>query len=355
MLPKHFQKGDKIAIVSLSSGILGESFIQHELELGVKRLKEFGLEPVFMPNARKGLTYVKEHPEARAADLKQAFLDYSIKGILCAIGGDDTYRTLPYLLEDEEFKIIVQKNPKIFLGFSDTTINHFMFYRLGLPTFYGQAFLPDLAELDENMLVYSKESFLNLFQNRFKSITSSPIWYLERHDFSPAAVGTKREEQREIRGFEVLQGKGSIEGILFGGCIDSMYDILSGTRYSDEREICLKYNLFLSKEEWKGKILLLETSDEQPAPHLFQKMLEELKSLGVFDSVVGILQGKPMDEKYYEEYKQILIDVIQNPNLPILYNLNIGHATPRCILPLQAKVRVDLETKSIKFVDEVLS
>ena len=29
---------DNVAIVSLSSGILGESFVKHELDLGIKRL-----------------------------------------------------------------------------------------------------------------------------------------------------------------------------------------------------------------------------------------------------------------------------------------------------------------------------
>lgn len=41
----------KIGIVSLSSGILGEDFIRHEVEIGTKRLAEYGIETVFLPNA----------------------------------------------------------------------------------------------------------------------------------------------------------------------------------------------------------------------------------------------------------------------------------------------------------------
>jgi muramoyltetrapeptide carboxypeptidase LdcA involved in peptidoglycan recycling len=41
--------------------------------------------------------------------------------IFCAIGGDDTYRLLPYLFDEDKLKSVV--NDKIFLGFSDTTIN----------------------------------------------------------------------------------------------------------------------------------------------------------------------------------------------------------------------------------------
>ena len=40
-----------------------------------------------------------------------------------------------------------------------------------------------------------------------------------------------------------------------------------------------------------------------------------------------------MDEAYAEEYKRLLIEVIDRPELPILFNLNVGHALPRCIIP----------------------
>ena len=66
-------------------------FCKHELDLAIKRLQEFGLELVIMPNALKDMEYLEEHPEARAADLKEAFMDESIKGIICAIGGLDNY------------------------------------------------------------------------------------------------------------------------------------------------------------------------------------------------------------------------------------------------------------------------
>ena len=86
--PHRLQKGDKVAIVSLSRGLLGEPFIKHELDLGIKRLEEYGLVPVIMPNALKDMEYIEKHPEARASDLKRAFMDDSIKAIITAIGGD---------------------------------------------------------------------------------------------------------------------------------------------------------------------------------------------------------------------------------------------------------------------------
>ncbi|WP_246543207.1 LD-carboxypeptidase [Fusibacter paucivorans] len=164
--PKELKVGDKVAIVCLSSGMLGEDFAKHNLILGQKRLQEFGLVPVFMPNSLKGITYLNEHPEARAQDLKEAFTDPQIKGIICAIGGDDTYRLLPYLLEDKEFIDSVRNTPKLFTGFSDTTINHLMFYKLGMTSFYGPTFICDLAELDHDMLPYTKEVFFAILSEK---------------------------------------------------------------------------------------------------------------------------------------------------------------------------------------------
>lgn len=53
---------------------------------------------------------------------------------------------------------------------------------------------------------------------------------------------------------------------------------------------------------------------------------------GVFDVVNGVLVGKPQDEAYYQEYKDILIRVIENEKLLIVYNVIFGHAMPRCAL-----------------------
>lgn len=124
-----------IAIVSLSRGVAGEAFAQHEVEIGLKRLAGYGVNVQFMPNARRGIDYLTAHPEARAADLLQAFRDPGIDMILCAIGGDDTYRLLPYLFDHDELRRAV--TGKVFLGFSDTTVNHMMLHKVGLPTFYG--------------------------------------------------------------------------------------------------------------------------------------------------------------------------------------------------------------------------
>ena len=301
-----------------------------------------------MPNALKGIEYLKAHPEARAKDLKDAFLDDSIAGIICAIGGDDTYRLLPYLMEDDGFIKAVEKHPKLFTGFSDTTINHLMFYKLGLHSYYGPNFICDLREIADEMLPYTKRAFEGYLEgNESDEIVSSDIWYEEREDFSRAAIGTERKTHKEERGFELLQGSEIFSGELLGGCLESLCDILTNSRYEDEREVCERYGPFPDKEEWREKILFIETCEEKLIPELFEREVLLLKEKGVFDAVNGVLVGKPQDEAFYQEYKDILIKVIGDEELPIVYNVNFGHATPRCALQYGAVVKVDMKQKKI--------
>jgi muramoyltetrapeptide carboxypeptidase LdcA involved in peptidoglycan recycling len=95
--------------------------------------------------------------------------------------------------------------------------------------------------------------------------------------------------------------------------------------------------------------LLLETSEEKPTPERYRRALEFLKETGVFDAVSGVLVGKPMDEAYAEEYKRLLVEVIDKPELPIVFNLNVGHALPRCIVPFGVLAHVDVGKQVIEF------
>jgi muramoyltetrapeptide carboxypeptidase LdcA involved in peptidoglycan recycling len=350
--PKKLNKGDKVAVITLSRGLLGMPFIKHELELGIKRLKEFGLEPVIMPNSLNDMDHVFNHPEERAADLKQAFLDDEIKCIITAIGGDDTYKTIPYLMEDEEFIDAVKKHPKIFTGFSDTTNNHLMFSKIGLETFYGPCFLVDLAELDNEMLPYTKDTFSKFFMNEDSyEIKSSPVWYNDRESFAEDQLGIPRKANDEINGYEVLNGSGKVTGKLYGGCIDSLYDIYTSSRYGNENEIYTKYNILPTLDEWKEKVLFVETSEEKMTPDTLEMILNYFKDNKILESVKGIIVGKPIDETYYNEYKDVYKRVFSNLNTPVLYNVNFGHSVPRTLLPYGATTTVDYDNKTIT-IDE---
>ncbi len=338
-----------VAVVSLSSGIAGEPSVRFELEIGLRRLEKYGLNVKFMPNALKGIEYTKAHPEKRAEDLLQAFLDPGTDMIMTTIGGDDTYRLLPYLFDNDE--LAKAASDKVFLGFSDTTVNHFMLHKVGIPTFYGQAFLTDICELSHEMLPYTRKAFEELISTgTIKEITPSDVWYEERKEISPAQAG-KPPVSHPDSGFELLQGRPVFSGKILGGCICSMYDMFDGGRYADMPELCRKYRLFPDKNDWRGRILLIETSEEKPSPQKFQKALGYLSATGIFDVISGVLVGKPMDEAYAEEYKELLVQEIARPELPIVFNVNTGHAMPRCIIPFGKEATVDADKQVVRFID----
>lgn len=336
-----------IEIISLSSGIIGEAFTAHELKIGVERLKAMGLKVKFSEHALKGIDYIKDHPEDRAADLIEAYADPEVDMILCAIGGDDTYRLLPYLFEDDRLKSVV--NGKPFLGFSDTTMNHLMLHKLGIKTFYGQSFLADICEFENEMLPYTGKFFKELITaGMIKEVRPSDVWYEERTGFDESQIGVPRVKHQNT-GFELLQGPAVFSGEILGGCIESIYDIFNNDRYSDSIDLCRKYELFPTLDDWKGRILLLESSEEKPSPEMYEKMLLALKEYGLFHVVSGVLVGKPMDEAYADEYKKLLVKIIDSPELPILCNINIGHAAPRCIIPFGVHAIVDADRQVITF------
>jgi len=352
MKVKKLKKGDTIALISLSSGLLGEESVKEQVEIGEARLRDYGFKVKYMPNSLRGLEYLDKHPEKRAEDFIEAFKDKEVKAIICAIGGNDTYRISPYLFEDDKFSKLVANNPKIFLGFSDTTLNHFMLHKLGLNSFYGQAFIPDIAEVDHSMLPYSKKYFEDLFlKGELKEVEASEIWYEERKDFSSKAIGSSRIAHEDQKGFELLNGSGKFRGRLLGGCIESIYSMLES---EDESRLVEKYNIFPSLDDWKGRILLLETSEGQTEPYKLRLMLESLKKKGIFDLIEGVIIGKPMDEVYYDEYKEVYTSVIDREDLPIVYNINIGHATPRAILPFGVELEVDADNNRIKILEDIL-
>lgn len=336
--PQKLKKGDKIAIVSLSWGGLGDKYLIHKYYIAKERLQnDFGLEVITMPNALKGSEFVYNHPELRAKDLMDAFKDKTIKGIFCAIGGDDSIRLLPYIDYD-----VIKNNPKVFMGYSDTTISHFMLNKADVVSYYGPSVMCEFGEYVK-MFDYTKEAIENiLFKNTENYyVKSSEYWSNEHVSWKEENIHIQKKLIKEEHGYEVLSGKGKIEGQLLGGCIDVFPMIL-------ETEIWPK------ADEWKNKILLIETSEEKMTPNYLLYYLRNLGAQGILNNINGIIVGKPQDETYYEEYKTIYLKVLKEfecEELPIIYNVNIGHAFGTGLLPLGINCEVNLDAKTIRFLE----
>ena len=338
--PQRLRPGDKAAIVSLSHGSLGKPQFIHKYYLAKERLeRDYGLQVVAMPNALKGIDYLYQHPEARARDLMDAFRDPSIKAVFCAIGGSDTIRLLPYIDFD-----VLRNNPKIFTGFSDTTVNHLMMYKAGLTSYYGGAIMTNWAEYGA-INEYTADAFdKTLFhpQERWTIPASGFCSYETDRVLWDEANINRTIPRFPNTGYEILQGEGKVSGPLLGGCV-GVFVMLFGT------------SLWPSPEEWRGRLLLLETSESDPSPDLLAWILRGLQAQGVLHAINGIVVGKPAYPDKLEPYKEVFRQVVGLeaglPGLPILYNVNVGHAYPIGLFPLGLEYEIDCGARTLTLLE----
>ena len=335
--PQKLNRGDKVATVSLSWGGAGDTDLLWRYNLGKKRLEEqFGLEVIEMPNTLKGSDYLYHHPEKRAEDLMTAFSDKSIKAIFSCIGGYESVRMLPYIDFD-----VIKNNPKIFIGYSDTTITHFMCLKAGLSSFYGASVL---AELAENIKIFDyTANWLEkvLFDASTIGIIPAAVeWTGERIEWLESNASIAKTMVKN-QGYEFLQGKGVTQGHLIGGCLEVM-EMIKGT------------SLWPSQDVFEEAILFFETSEDMPAPNVVEYWLRNYGSQGILQKSKGIIFGKPYQEKYYEDYKHAITKVLSElklHDLPVVYNMSFGHNEPMTCLPYGAMAEIDCGNKTFSILE----
>lgn len=335
--PPRLQKGDKVATVSLSWGGAGDQEILWRYNQGKDCLENvFGLKVVEMPNTLAGTEYVYNHPKERAEDLMQAFSDPSIKAVISCIGGEEAIRLLPYIDFD-----VIRDNPKIFMGYSDTTVNHFMCYKAGLSSFYGPAILPDFAEnisMPEYTVNWIKKVLFDA--QPIGDIEQSDTW---TDEYLPWIIDNKNTARtfRENNGYKLVSGSGKVTGYLMGGCFE-VIDWLRGTA------------IFPDFDDFFGAILFLETSEDKPSPKSYEYVLRSFGTMGVLNRINGIVLGKPLGETYFDEYNSVLIKVLSEfgrNDMPVLANLSFGHNEPKCILPYGAMAEIDCDNLTFSILE----
>ncbi len=335
--PQKLQPGDKVATVSLSWGGAGDAEILWRYKQGKERLeKVFGLKVVEMEHTLMGSDYIYEHPEKRAEDLMKAFADPEIKAIIACIGGIESIRMLPYI----DFEVI-HNNPKIFLGYSDSTTTHLICFKAGISSIYGPTLLVDFAEnnaMDDYTVEYLKKTLF--CEEPVGIIPPAKEWTSER---LPWRVENKNIARRKNpnSGYELLQGKGIIQGRLLGGCLE-VFDMLRGTE------------LFPEPSSFDYGIMFLETSEDKPPVWYVEVSLRILGINGILGRLRGIIFGKPQDEAYYDEYNKVIKKVLaefHREDLPVLVNINFGHTEPKICLPYGALAEIDCENKTFAIME----
>ncbi len=339
--PAKLNKGDIVAIVSPSWG--GPSVFPHIYENGLKVLQEWGLKIKEFPTARMDAAFTRANPQVRAKDINDAFADPEVKAVFALIGGDDSVRILPFL-----GKKVIAENPKILIGYSDTSTLHTFLNLQGLVTFYGPSIMAGFSQMD---------SLPESFKNHVREILFEPK---ESYDYKPYQkycdgypdwankknLG-KVNSMKSDDGWHWLQGNGKVQGELFGGCIEVL-EMMKATVF------------WPTQDFWKGKIFFLETSEEKPSIHYIDHVLRNYGMLGVFDKISGFIFSRARDysDEEKKELEEKIVSIVARefgkPNLPIVANFDVGHTDPQLVLSLGVKAEIDCAAKQVKLVENWL-
>ncbi len=336
--PLRLSPGDKVAVFSPSWG--GPSSYPNVFDLGLSHLCGLlGVTVQEYPTTRMAPTELHDNPRLRADDMNAAFADPSIRAVFASIGGDDSVRLLPYL-----DAAIIAGNPKILMGFSDTTILLTYANRLGLVTFNGPTIMAGFAQtktLPPSFAAHVRQVLMEpsaeyVYSPYAERVVKSQRWDLEKY----AAI----LEYAPNGDWRWLQGKDTARGQLFGGCIEVL-EFFKSTRW------------WPGPEFWQGKILFLETSEDKPTPDQVKYMLRNYGMQGIFDQLAGLLLARP--KAYTLEERETLFEAIVSvvagefgrSDLPIVAEMDFGHESPQFILPLGVMAEIDCRNRTFRLVE----
>ena len=344
--PCMLAPGQKVAAVTLSWG--GPGAFPHRYAAGKRQFEErFGLTVMEMPHALADPAWIARNPQARAADLMQAFADPEIAGIIATIGGDDSIRLLRYL-----DLAVIRRNPKVFMGYSDTTVTHFACYRAGLSSFYGPTFMAGFGE-NGGMLPYMADAVQRTLFSAEPVGVVEPVrtgWTVEHLDWAEPENQTRRRKLNPSSGWRWLQGQGVVRGHLLGGCVEVL-DFLRGT------------DVWPDLAQWDGAILFLETSEEMPPPEVLTRALRSYAAMGILPRLAGILVGRPGGAKLAPErfgaYDDAVLTVVRDEEgldaLPVVTQMDFGHTDPMMVLPYGVQAEIDVEQHLFSIVESAVT
>lgn len=339
IVPKALRRGDTIAFISPSGRL--NSIFPARIARAKAYLEGAGFNVKEIFNTPEPTEF--EHKvKQRVDELHSAFLDPSIKAIVCTIGGLSANELLRHI----DYNII-RSNPKIFCGYSDITLLHYAFFtQANLQTFYGPAAITSFGEFPEP-LPFTSTHFLHTLQNS-ASVPLGPLpcsseWTQQFLDWETGADSAPRALQPNPGWKWVRPGSGT--GRLTGGCLPSILQ-LRGTIY---------------EPEYAGRILLLETPEwDKPntaTPVEFVRSnLADLVNAGIFEKIVGLVLGRPYayDKGMNKEFEQTVLEQCGGTRFPILAGVDFGHTDPILTLPMNALINLDSEREFFNVLEPVV-
>ena len=350
IIPQALKQGDTIAAITLSYGAAGR--FPDRYQQGMQQIEEaFGVKVVSSPHALCSPEDIYTHLDWRLEDMMWAFKNPNIKGIICNIGGDDTIRLLD-LMTDEHFAVI-RNNPKVFLGISDSTVNHLMCFKAGLRSYYSASLLFGYAEnggIPDIMVQNTKKT---LFETApIGQLPCSDIFIVDYVDWS--SVDQPKRPRIPTDGPIFIQGSQTVRGRLIGGCTDVLMMMVVGTK------------LWPSLQDFDNAVLFLENSEERPSPEHLLYWLRNLGAQGILKRINGLLFARPGNDKFadeadkqnwlatYPKFDEVILKALKEygrEDLPVITNMDYGHTVPQLILPYGAMCEINPVAKKVSILE----
>lgn len=329
VFPKLLQKGDWIGVTALSNPI-NDPLEKKRFNHGANQISKAGFGAVFTNNVfteadkfgRSG------SGEEKALEFNALVAEEKVKAIMSAAGGSFLTEMLPYVDVD-----LFRNHPKWVQGYSDNTaLLYYLTTKLDIATAYGCNFSDfGMEPWDEsvkkslgvlNGTVKIQESF-TMYQDGFRQKVTG----LEGYSMD------KPVKWRTMDG-----GNALFQGRLIGGCLDVILNLM-GTPFDGTLD-------FIEKYKRDGIIWYLESYDLG-----FDRLMEglwKMKSLGYFEGVTGFLFGRPFNyptEGYFGEtlptYDDVLKERLDDLNVPIVMDADIGHKGPQFVMINGAATRIE--------------
>ena len=328
-IPEKLKIGDTIGIFTPS--VPGYSISNEVFEQGIKNLELFGfkvkLGEVTAKKSSQG--YRSAPPIERANELNQLFKDKEVKAILPTIGGNNSNSLIPYL----DYKLI-KENPKIFSGYSDVTSLHLAIMKYAnLATFYGPGLMPHWTEYPSEV-EESIRSFMQAVEGKSRELRPFAKWSNHARNWRNDDWKKLPRDWKDNTGWKVLK-QGSANAPLFAFNLNTLTANAGTPHFPD----------------LKGKVLLLEQMDCSYANE--ERRLRQLQLMGVFDSLAGLIIGKPEVENSESapfNLDNLILEVVSNRNYPIITNFDCSHTIPMHTIRLGQLVSFQASKKFLEVI-----
>ncbi|WP_226012604.1 S66 family peptidase [Halomicrobium salinisoli] len=341
--PPPAEPGDRVAVVAPSSGAAAD--VPDVLDLAVERLRDLGVEPVVYPTARQSDGYLRDHPEARAADVHAAVRDPDISAVFATIGGDDQVRVL-----DRVDPAVLREHPTRFFGMSDNANLATLLWTAGVVSYYGGQLLNQVAT-PGRFHEYSREYLERaLFEETVGDLRPAEEWTDDVVSWYRDDYAEVRPEYEDDTGWR-WHGDRAVDGRVWGGCLAILRWQLLVDRYLPD------------PERLDGQVLAIETAEDMPAARRVRWTLRGMGERGLLERFDAVLVGRPQTRnreedpgrearsEYRENQREAILAELEryNPDATVVFDLDFGHTNPTVPLPIGGRVSIDPDAETIRF------